>query len=118
MQTDRKLRKYPDDGFVQTFEAGEMDRNFAVKSALAVETAPITCHGFTFESTFRLILDEGRQSRWETYRGFRRCTACKTWTTSIPIQFSNRERLAVRVVQLEQHQAKRTLPTRQDALGR
>ena len=59
MQTDRKLRKYPDDGFVQTFEAGEMDRNFAVKSALAVETAPITCHGFTFESTFRLILDEG-----------------------------------------------------------
>ena len=49
MQTDRKLRKYPDDGFVQTFEAGEMDRNFAVKGALAVETASITCHWFRLQ---------------------------------------------------------------------
>jgi hypothetical protein len=36
MQTDPELRKNPHEGFVQTFESGEMHRNFPVKRALVV----------------------------------------------------------------------------------
>jgi len=35
MQTDRKLWKNPHDGFVETFESGKMDGNFAVEQRLA-----------------------------------------------------------------------------------
>jgi len=36
MQTDYERRKHPDDWFIQTFEPGKVDRNFAVKRSLAV----------------------------------------------------------------------------------
>jgi hypothetical protein len=44
MQTDHELRKDPHDGFVQTFESGEMDSNFAVENALLIGLASFAVH--------------------------------------------------------------------------
>jgi hypothetical protein len=45
MQTHHQLRKDPHDGFVQTFESGEMDGNFAIKHALLIGMANFAGHG-------------------------------------------------------------------------
>ena len=45
MQTDHKLRENPNDGFVQTFESGEMDSNFTVENALLIGLASFAVHG-------------------------------------------------------------------------
>jgi hypothetical protein len=44
LQTDHQLRENPNDVFVQTFESGEMDSNFAVEPALTVGLALLTHH--------------------------------------------------------------------------
>lgn len=49
MQTDHKLRKNPHDGFVQTFESGEMDSKFAGEYPLLIGLAFFAGHGGTFE---------------------------------------------------------------------
>ena len=46
MQTDHKLRKnHANDVFVQIFESGEMDCNFAVEHALLIGLAYFAGHG-------------------------------------------------------------------------
>jgi hypothetical protein len=43
-KTDRELRKDKHDGFVQTFEPGEMNGEFAIENALLIGIAPFACH--------------------------------------------------------------------------
>jgi len=44
MQTDDQLREDPNDLFVQTFESGKMDSNFAIEHALLIGLASFARH--------------------------------------------------------------------------
>jgi hypothetical protein len=56
MQADHELRKNPHDGFVQTFESGEVDSNFAAERSLLFGMTFFTGHGFLLKS--RLAVGE------------------------------------------------------------
>jgi hypothetical protein len=65
MQTDHKLRENPNDGFVQTFECGEMDSNFSLENALLFGMASFAGHGEHnfLGSTVSVILDSDSMLR-------------------------------------------------------